>query len=268
MMRTPPTRPAAMLKASRWLTVLALLLGSTAHADPLIEELAQRERAFAAHARSAGVRSAFLAAIAPQAVLFRPGPVHGPSWQSAQGEAGFQLLWCPSLAAVSAAGDLGASIGPYSLRLPDKAEDAGQGRFFSIWERQPEGGWKLLVDIGSSEPREQCPDRIAALAPGEALPADAPAAQREQRWQALLAVDLARNGDAGAGDAEADRLILRDQPARIDVAAPLLQTGARLAHAGDLAATWGAIGDPAVAGYLRLWAWRAGRWQLQVERAR
>lgn len=249
-------------------TALALLLGATAHADPRIEELAQRERAFAAHAQSAGVRSAFLAAMAAQAVLFRPGPVHGPSWQSAQGEAGFQLLWCPGIAAVSAAGDLGASIGPYSLRLPDKAEDAGQGRFFSIWERQPDGTWKLLVDIGSSEPREQCPARIAALAPGEALPADAPAAQRQQRWRDLLAIDLARNGDGRSGPVDGELMVLHDQPASSNDAAPLRQTGARLAHAGDLAATWGAIGDPATAGYLRLWAWRAGRWQLQVERAR
>ncbi|MBK7257282.1 MAG: nuclear transport factor 2 family protein [Ignavibacteriae bacterium] len=133
--------------------MLLMLLGLLG-GQPDTTTLFRAEREFAARALTHGVDSAFLGALAPDAVLFRPGPVNGPKWiREHPGKRSTRLVWGPRAGAVSAAGDVGVTTGPWSLTDTAKPDASPwHGHFLSIWERQGNGEWKVAVDIGIAHP--------------------------------------------------------------------------------------------------------------------
>ncbi len=61
------------------------------------------------------------------------------------------LKWHPTQAEVSSCGDLGYSIGDYE-RIGKDATGypvSVTGNYVSIWRRQPDGRWKIILDIGT-----------------------------------------------------------------------------------------------------------------------
>ena len=70
------------------------------------------------------------------------------------------LNWEPIFADVSRAGDLGYTTGPY--RLIDQSPEhrpIQHGYYFSIWKRQPDGAWKVAVDVGIQTPVPDAAER-------------------------------------------------------------------------------------------------------------
>jgi ketosteroid isomerase-like protein len=60
---------------------------------------------------------------------------------------GVMLSWTPERADVSASGDLGYTSGSYEM-TGNGARD--NGKYLTIWRKQPEGTWKVIEDIGNS----------------------------------------------------------------------------------------------------------------------
>jgi ketosteroid isomerase-like protein len=62
-----------------------------------------------------------------------------------------QLTWSPQRAEVSSGGDLGYTVGTFESSSIDStgAEVIGQGIYVSIWRRQPDGSWKVEMDLGN-----------------------------------------------------------------------------------------------------------------------
>ncbi len=61
------------------------------------------------------------------------------------------LKWHPMQVEVSSSGDLGYSIGDYE-RIGKNASgrpETATGSYVSIWRRQPNGKWKIVLDIGT-----------------------------------------------------------------------------------------------------------------------
>jgi ketosteroid isomerase-like protein len=61
------------------------------------------------------------------------------------------LKWNPTQVEVSSSGDLGYSIGEYE-RIGKNASgkpESATGSYVSIWRRQPNGKWKIVLDIGT-----------------------------------------------------------------------------------------------------------------------
>jgi ketosteroid isomerase-like protein len=140
--------------------------------------MADADRAFARLSRQQGMRAAFLAYLADDGVIFRPGPVPGRAFLEARPSPAIELTWTPVYAAVAASGDLGYTTGPYEVRGtgPDRAlED--QGYYVTVWRKQADGSWKVAVDQGVSTPQLGGAD-TAALREAEKGPggAGAPAA--------------------------------------------------------------------------------------------
>ena len=75
----------------------------------------------------------------------------GEGWKVFFAEDGPKLVWEPANVQVRPGGDIGTSTGPY--RLTSTAEDGttrtGEGTFFSVWERQDDGSWKIIFDGGT-----------------------------------------------------------------------------------------------------------------------
>ena len=63
----------------------------------------------------------------------------------------FRLLWEPTEADIAASGDLGYTIGLYERTVtgPDGAQQTTVGKYVSIWKRQEDGTWKVVVDLGT-----------------------------------------------------------------------------------------------------------------------
>lgn len=63
-------------------------------------------------------------------------------------EYGDRFTWWPDTAVVAESGDLGYTLGRYAVR--DEAGDTtATGHYVTVWQKQPDGSWKIAVDIGT-----------------------------------------------------------------------------------------------------------------------
>lgn len=64
---------------------------------------------------------------------------------------GVSLRWSPTRADIAASGDLGWTIGTWRSEGPgpDGEVAVRQGIYVSIWRLQPDGTWKVVMDLGN-----------------------------------------------------------------------------------------------------------------------
>ena len=114
-----------------------------------LASLIEAEKAFSKTSEDRGIREAFLAWLAPDAVVFRPSPVPGrPVYEKMDPANPAVLTWEPEFAEIAVSGELGFTTGPYQFRPRRDAEPAGFGHYVSVWKKQPDGSWKVFLDIG------------------------------------------------------------------------------------------------------------------------
>ena len=246
-----------------------------------LDEVIAAERAFAAETRARGFRDGFLAWVAPDGFTFEPGPAPARPRLEAMPdgpEPGPPLFWWPQYAGVAQSGDLGFTTGGATVPL----------RYFTVWQRQADGGWKWLYDGGA---------RLAAPLPGGEndpvvrLPLATAAAGSVERAMAEVAALEAEVARLAAGDAvaarrsylSADGLVagspapafpgrahheaeLARQPAHM----AMRPAGAVASRAGDLAFTWGEVrwrrGEtPRWGHYARIWQNRTEGWRIVAD---
>ena len=67
---------------------------------------------------------------------------------------GTSLTWTPVKADMAASGDLGYTYGNYVFKHKDKSGKliTDYGKYTSIWKKQKDGSWKVVVDMGNSSP--------------------------------------------------------------------------------------------------------------------
>jgi len=65
-----------------------------------------------------------------------------------------RLMWVPVGADISASGDLGYTYGTYEFRSKDKDGKpvVEHGKYTSIWKKQKDGSWKVVLDMGNASP--------------------------------------------------------------------------------------------------------------------
>ena|SRR5271163_1378015 len=73
---------------------------------------------------------------------------------------GTSLTWMPVKAEMSASGDLGYTYGNYVYSAKNKEGKlvANYGKYTSIWKKQKDGQWKVVVDMGNSSPDPRAAD--------------------------------------------------------------------------------------------------------------
>ena len=162
----------------RWLAGAVLLLGACGPADmdgdttadgamargedtavvaaskaELEAELMQMERDFSAASGREGA-AAWASRWAPNGRTYIGGEVGiGPDVVGERvapmiAEYGDRFTWWPDTAVVAASGDLGYTLGRYAVR--DEAGDTtATGHYVTVWQKQPDGSWKIAVDIGT-----------------------------------------------------------------------------------------------------------------------
>ena len=140
----------------------ALAQSSSLQSD--FDGLVAAERAFAKLSEEKGIKESFLANVADDAVVFRPGPVPGKEWLSAHPNPAALLVWHPTHAAIAVSGDLGWTTGPYEVTPNGRPKAYGQ--YSTVWRKQPDGRWKFVVDLGIGTPSpapETGPPHLSAV---------------------------------------------------------------------------------------------------------
>lgn len=246
-------------------------------ADPDLRGLVEAERAFAALSGSKGVRTAFLANLARDAIVFRPSPVPAVDWFRDRPSPQGTLVWEPDFAAVSVGGDLGYTSGPWEFRETGATPESGtHGHFVTVWRREG-GTWKIVIDGGvRHEPGGEVALEFGARASrAPVLIAEAKEVLRRAESELLRAARSATWADVFTRSAAADIRLYRSGSAPIvGLAAGRAALaahpgsmrwelgGAEASRVGDLGCTWGtaqlhpdgAPGDSVEASaFVRIW---------------
>jgi ketosteroid isomerase-like protein len=253
--------------------------------------LVAAERGFARLSEEKGIKESFLANVAADAVIFRPGPVPAKEWLSAHPDTPALLTWHPTQAAIARSGDLGWTTGPYEIAF--KGQPKGYGQYSTVWRKEADGRWKFVVDLGvttpSAAPGTGEPKLPAELA-GAAKPVKAATSDLAAVRESLLAADrdmgkIAKEQGltaAYAGAVAEDTYLLRDaHPPFVGKEAirGFLATdqggvtwesqGSGVSAAGDLGYVYGKADrkDPHQSGvYLRVWQRQpGGTWKLALD---
>ena len=110
-----------------------------------------------------GTAEAFYRYLADDALLLPSsvGPVEGKDAIREFMSSGPEIVlrWQPVKADVSRSADLGYTWGTYWFETKDAEGNSKRidGKYLNVWKKQPDGTWKVLVDIGnqSSTPTRQ-----------------------------------------------------------------------------------------------------------------
>ena len=121
-----------------------------------LTEMVETEQMFAGRALVVGWKQAFLEYFADTAVGFdgdQVAPAKSLFRKQPDPPKELRLLWEPRHGDIAASGDLGYLTGP--VRAINPARDNGQPRhsiYASVWKRQPDGVFKVVMDMGVSTP--------------------------------------------------------------------------------------------------------------------
>jgi ketosteroid isomerase-like protein len=122
---------------------------------PDLLAMAETEREFARTATKKGWRDAFLDFFADDAIAFTPAVVPAKDRIRKQPSVPFselELIWEPRTGDVAASGDLGWLTGPSTITNRAKDPKPSYGCYLSVWRKQPDGRWRVLIDIGADSP--------------------------------------------------------------------------------------------------------------------
>jgi ketosteroid isomerase-like protein len=267
----------------------ALLMAATAGepAMPLdVASLVAAERAFAKTSVTVSMRDAFVANLAEGAVVFNPGPVDGPALYRDRAPSPVVLSWEPVYAEVCASHDFGFTTGPWEFRRDRNSDPVAFGHFVSVWKKQPDGQWKVALDVGISHDRlEKSPPLVfRASDDPDPWPRDTTglAAARRELLEAddAFAVAFATSA-AGAFEKHAASDVRRYRDgappvtgleAVMAAAGPgsgglgMRATEAVIAPSADLGYTTGYRGAPVEAYYVRIWRVEKNRiWRVVLD---
>jgi ketosteroid isomerase-like protein len=257
--------------------------------------LADTERAFSADTVKLGFRDGFIKYFADDGIGFSPHPEQTKeALQKRPAQTGPRTVifkWAPMFGDVSLAGDLGYTTGP--VLYTDVSENPKQprhGMYFSVWQKQSDGSWKVVVDMGVSVPQAVAPidpaftparkpDAVSkndVAKPGMSEYTDADGALSRtiemngvaRAYEAILDPEFRvhRNGMLPITSIE----VLREFFAKNSAAPSFKTLGGKVAGSNDLAFTYGSYSLSSaseIEGYY-VHVWRkdnASRWRLVAD---
>ena len=262
------------------LILAALLLSTPVMAEPDPSAVVAAERAFAADGLAHGIKRSFLAHSTPDAIVFAPDPTRVRDLYGSRPDKPHPpLVWWPLWAGISRSGDLGFTTGPSTF---DGKEN---GWYFTVWARQPDGGWKWIYDGGSPSahgaaapqgsppiylppatgPQTNAAAAMSAVQAAEADLATTAASDLAAAYGAVLAADARVTGSSSVP--ATTPLTVKAELAARPTAIAFVPLGGRASTGGDLVWTYGDArwteGPKDRRGhYVRIWQSRADGWRL------
>ncbi len=136
--------------------IVALVFTACSPVKPDPSVLIETDLAFSALSSEKGMAEAFLA-YADSAVV-KLQDQQFPAWGIEELKNSFQdvddskfvLTWEPLKAEIAASGDLGYTMGNWTLVTT--GGNTRYGNYVSVWKKQADGKWKFVLDAGTSTP--------------------------------------------------------------------------------------------------------------------
>jgi hypothetical protein len=265
--------------------LITVMLVISLSAQTNLEKVVETEKAFARTAAEKNTKEAFLEFSALDGIQFNPNPINSRElWQTRQPNASL-LAWTPEFADISSNGVLAYTTGPWEFRPKGKADaPAGFGHFVTLWQKQLDGSFKFVLDIGISHPQVALTDKWTTptgsgkeLNEGKVSAADASTqffemADKlglEKAYKAFGAEDmrLYRSGKVpfiGKKNALAEVKTVKDQ---IKFPKHSLFSGAAdLAYVSNPYAFYDKSGKETEKGnFLQIWKFRQGKWVIVLD---
>lgn len=134
-----------------FVVLLLVFAIGTIFAQNDLNRMVETEKAFAQMAAEKNTRAAFLEFSAADGIMFSPTAVNAKTLWTGREANSSLLAWTPAFADISSNGVLGYTTGPWELR-PKGKDDAPTsfGHFVTLWQKQPDGNFKWVLDIGIS----------------------------------------------------------------------------------------------------------------------
>ncbi len=121
---------------------------------PDLHNLVNAEIEFAKTSETRGTRAAFLEFLADDGIIFQPTETNGKAAWKARPDSSAVLSRRPNWADISSDGNLGYTTGGWEFRLPGKnGEPNSFGQYVTVWQKQPDGKFKAVLDIGITHPK-------------------------------------------------------------------------------------------------------------------
>lgn len=137
-------------------TVLPLLACNPSGKTKMYEmEIMEADREFSNFSIRNGQIAAFLEYAAPDVVLIKPNmyPIVGherlQQHYAGRADSTFVLTWEPQFARVAKSGELGYTYGYWQFYLKSQPDSVEKGTYATVWQRQPDGKWKFVLDLGN-----------------------------------------------------------------------------------------------------------------------
>ena len=278
----------AVIASAALFTSALMASALAAEAEP--RTVVDAEYAFAASAKPLGVRGAFLKYLANDSIICSPAPVNGIASTAAGKPNKDSLEWYPAYSQTAGSADLGYTTGPWTYRSADGKGEA-HGTFLSVWRKQPDDTWKVVLDCGISHKKfDSEPAGLKAgssMAPGAASDAELignwkdPVAAAESRFTSAAARGAAAAFKQFAA-ADSRVLVSGSQPAVGPAAGESLVAAQKLGSTwqqvfasesrdGTLGYAWGYIGEAGaekpIAVYVNIWrrAKPGAPWQIAAQ---
>lgn len=139
--------------------VIALLLAGctpqqTFQSDPA--ELMRADADFAAATAARGV-DGWVSFFADSGAMYRPeGVIAGhdairSTMTPFFADTAHALRWLPTGATVAHSGDIGYTVGRWQIVPAGGGEPLSTGHYVTVWQRDTEGQWKVVADIGTTD---------------------------------------------------------------------------------------------------------------------
>jgi ketosteroid isomerase-like protein len=162
-----------MKKPMKYLILFLLLMATSVMAQEpdtssALFSLREAERNFAKESVMIGRNAAFAKNVAEESALFTDKWItNGKQFSKERKAAPVVLKWEPEFMDISASGDFGISTGPWEVQeyRPNTAALA-TGYFLTVWKKQSDGEWKVILDGGSETPAVKSPQHRTSYPSG------------------------------------------------------------------------------------------------------
>ena len=150
--------------------IILLLAASLRAEEPAsmaaLRSVVEAEKTFSKTSVERGIRESFLQFFADASVVFTPAPTNGKKFYANYDDKGRKLSWQPIFATISNAADLGFTTGPWEMKQSATDDTPiAFGDFVSIWKKQRDHSWKVIVDLGVDHPAPSGPTGEMQLVP-------------------------------------------------------------------------------------------------------
>lgn len=144
------------MKFFSFIFVFLFAINASAQSKADLQRVVETEIAFAKAAEMKGTKAAFLEFLADDGIIFRPTGINGKQFWNARADSPALLSWRPNWADISSDGKLGYTTGGWEFRATGKTDEPSAfGEYVTIWQKQPDGKFKAVLDIGISHPKPE-----------------------------------------------------------------------------------------------------------------